>query len=127
MAEIIGIVSAGFGIAAFALQVSGSNRALRDARKLSGGKAAEELDIILHRLEGLHRALDCLGKYDEHPVVRIIVQNCSTMYAGIETSLLVLMAKLPDKSTDDRQRWKSLKLAFSREVKEEIKEVQGRI
>ena len=127
MAELLGIVSAGVGIAAFALQITGSIDALREVRKFNQGKAAGELSCLSGRLETLRQVLLYIKAFEGHPIVDLMISNCSVTYSGVDVALKRLLAKFPDESTDRRHRWKLIKLVLSREVKEEIKEIREKI
>jgi hypothetical protein len=127
MAEVLGIVSAGVGIAAFVLQITGRINALQEACKFDQGKAVGELSCLSDRLEALRQTLLYIKAFEGHPIVALTIRNCSMTYSGVDVALKRLLAKFPDEPTDRRRRWKSIKSVISRGGKEEIKEIREKI
>ena len=122
MAEfVVGVVSAGVGIAAFAHQIATHIHTLRSIRKFNRGKAPAEIRQLVADLQFLERIASRLGDYD-FPAA----WNPLPMYtlAEINTSIQQLVAKLEGSQSG---RWDRLKSGFSREAKEGIEEVRGRI
>lgn len=80
MAEVVGFVSAGVGITAFALKITGSINALREASKFSESKAVSDLSCLSSRLEALRRALLDVKAFGGHRIVDLTIRNCSETY-----------------------------------------------
>ncbi|KAH8892284.1 ankyrin [Thozetella sp. PMI_491] len=117
MAELVGVVSAGFGIASFALQVAGTIDAIR---KIKSGKVIEDLAIVAERLEHLNVTLAYLSSTDRHPAVDRAAEFCQRRYARIDAALAKILKKLPGDSPHPGRRLKQLKLAWSYKEDEAI-------
>ncbi|KAL4819759.1 hypothetical protein BDW67DRAFT_193343 [Aspergillus spinulosporus] len=76
MAEVVGVVSAGIRVAAFALQVSDTIRRLRDIREYSKNKASDEFMLLVSRLERLREKLLFLDTVQTSRMVDLAIENC---------------------------------------------------
>src|SRR6266566_4506214 len=103
MAELLGVVSAGFGIVSFALQISDTIQALRH---IKNGEAAEDLNLLSERLEILQRILHDLESFEEHPAVSAAIKHSQQRYDRVERELKKLLAKFPNDATDPKYRLK---------------------
>ncbi|KAL7622449.1 hypothetical protein AAE478_007954 [Parahypoxylon ruwenzoriense] len=124
MAELLGVISAGFGIASFALQISGTIQALR---RIKNGEAAEDLNLLSDRLEILHDILHRLEAFEEHSAVSATIKHCQQRYSRIEGVLAKLLAKFPGDATDPKYRLKRLKIALSRQVREDVRDIRDSV
>ncbi|KAL4736627.1 hypothetical protein BDV11DRAFT_10110 [Aspergillus similis] len=94
MAEVVGMVSAGIGVAAFALQVSDTIRRLRDIREYNKSKAGEELMSLDRSLEGLREILLSLETGQTSRQVDLAIENCQLEYSSIDIALQQISEKL---------------------------------
>ncbi|KAI3319693.1 hypothetical protein HD806DRAFT_508770 [Xylariaceae sp. AK1471] len=123
MAELIGVVSAGFGIASFALQLSDTINALRQVKN---GEVEKELGLLSKRLEFIQQILGSLESFEELPAVSAAITESHRMHEQLEQKLQRLLAKLPPDCTHLKSRFKTLKLAFSPSLKQDIEKLEDR-
>ncbi|KAG2416214.1 hypothetical protein HFD88_007407 [Aspergillus terreus] len=97
MAEVVGVVSAGIGLAAFALQVADKIERLKDLRQFNKGKAEEELEFLIQR-------------------------NCQLAYSSVDDILQRVTGKL---NRSNHDRWKTG--SHSVGIKEEFKQAGQKI
>lgn len=120
MAEVIvGFVSAGVGIAAFALQISKSIEALRQMR-LRPGEARKDLTTLLEKLEILHQAVSLLKAWEGHQAVDNIIQHVQQRYRNIEPTLRDLLEKAQERGEGHGGRWKRAQSMLARHPKQQI-------
>ncbi|KAL2797411.1 hypothetical protein BJX66DRAFT_335031 [Aspergillus keveii] len=81
MAEIVGVVSAGIGLAAFVVQVSGNIGRLRETPDSVQNKAAPEVELLTGRLEFLRQILLSLDDFQGHKIVDLAIGHCSKLTA----------------------------------------------
>lgn len=127
MAEVLGVTSASIGITGFALQIANNIKAIRTAYKFNKNKAEGELASLSERLEALREALLSLTAYDGDPIVDLVIKDCQSRYSVIDDDLRKLLGKFTSKSQQNGPNWKSIRLALSTELKEEINESRQRL
>ncbi|KAJ3471747.1 hypothetical protein MRS44_001846 [Fusarium solani] len=121
MAEVIvGFVSAGVGIAAFALQISKSIDALRQMR-LRPGEARKDLTTLLEILEILHQAVSLLKAWEGYQPVDGIIQHVQKRYDKIEPALQDLLEKYQEKGEGHGRQWKRV---LARHPKQQIRDLR---
>ncbi|RSL90251.1 hypothetical protein CDV31_015731 [Fusarium ambrosium] len=121
MAEVIvGFVSAGVGIAAFAIQISKSIDALRQMR-LKAGEAREDLTTLLGMLEILHQAVSLLKAWEGYQPVNGIIQHVQQRYDKIEPTLRDLLEKYQEKGDGHGRPWKKI---LARHPKQQIRDLR---
>ncbi|KAL4965008.1 ankyrin repeat domain-containing protein [Aspergillus stella-maris] len=106
MAEIVGVASAGIGVAAFALQVDGAIKRLRDIREYTKSKAGEDADLLIRRLEVLQQNLLLLENRQTSTALARAVENCQSVYSSVDTALQKVNSKL---SSSSRSRLRGLR------------------
>lgn len=94
MAEIVGVVSAGIGVAAFALQISETIRRLRDIREYGKNKASAELKSLDRRLERLRKILLFLETVQTSRMVDLAIEDCQLEYSSVDDTLQRMSEKL---------------------------------
>ncbi|RSL61639.1 hypothetical protein CEP53_005027 [Fusarium sp. AF-6] len=121
MAEVIvGFVSAGVGIAAFAIQISKSIDTLRQMR-LKAGEAREDLTTLLAMLEILHQAVSLLKAWEGYQLVDGIIQHVQKRYDKIEPTLRDLLEKYQEKGDGHGRPWKKI---LARHPKQQIRDLR---
>ncbi|RAO70065.1 uncharacterized protein BHQ10_006077 [Talaromyces amestolkiae] len=127
MAEIVGIVSAGVGIASFAAQVFGSIKTLKDVYEYNQKKAPENLDKIVDRLEFLKLVLEKLEPYEGNPIVDRALRSCQSIFRNVEEALDVLLQKVNRKSPGKKANRKPAKFQVSEKIREQIDEIRSEL
>jgi hypothetical protein len=94
MAEVVGIVSAGIGIAAFVVQITSTIDRLKTAYEFNQSKANVELDVIVRRLEVLREILLSLEQIQGPRFVELAINNCQLTYSRADTALQQVTDKL---------------------------------
>ncbi|KAL4798546.1 hypothetical protein BDV19DRAFT_396470 [Aspergillus venezuelensis] len=94
MAEVVGVVSAGIGIATFALQVNGTIKQLRDIRSYAKGQAGDDVVALVGRLEMLRLILLSIDSRQPSATIDLAVHNCQSAYSKVDTALQQLNLKL---------------------------------
>ncbi|KAL4866007.1 hypothetical protein BDV12DRAFT_210727 [Aspergillus spectabilis] len=122
MAEVVGVVSAGIGIAAFALQVKGTIERLRDSREYNKSKAGDELESLVRRLEVLRQILLFLETVQTSTMVDLAIENCQLAYSSVDITL----QRVSEKLTNLRGR-KLRGVRHSEGIKDELREVGQRL
>ncbi|KAL4982444.1 hypothetical protein BDW68DRAFT_195352 [Aspergillus falconensis] len=118
MAEVVGVVSAGIGVAAFALQVSETIKRLRNTREHNKGKAGDELASFARRLEGFRRILLSLETAQTSTIVDLAVENGQLAYSSVDITLQRVTEKLSNPSGRDLRGVRQ-----SQGIKDELREV----
>ncbi|CEL00650.1 hypothetical protein ASPCAL00248 [Aspergillus calidoustus] len=122
MAEIIGVVSAGFGIAAFAVQITDTVRGLRGASGFIHNKARGELELLIRRLEALRKSLLSLEHVQSSSSVEQAVTNCQLAYSSVDVILQDVTQKL------SRLQGSKLKLArHTTSIAEQLRAARERL
>ncbi|KAL2867489.1 ankyrin repeat domain-containing protein [Aspergillus lucknowensis] len=122
MAEVLGLISAGIGAAAFALQVSETIRRLRDIREYNHSKAGDELRSLVKRLERLREVLLFLETVQTSKLVDLAVENCQQEYSSVDTTIQRMGEKL------SRLSGKKLQSARHGEgIKNQLRDVKRRL
>lgn len=127
MAELLGVISAGIGIAAFALQIASSIHALRDISASQPPEVTQDLGLLAGRLQIVYEELQILQPSENLPGVNGMVSHCHDRYCPIKLQLDKLSDKFSSQVAGRGSRWKRLKLVRWREVKDQIKEIESRI
>ncbi|KAI8689182.1 hypothetical protein NCS55_00174600 [Fusarium keratoplasticum] len=127
MAEVIvGFVSAGVGIAAFALQISKGIDALRQMR-LKPGEARKDLTTLLEILEILHQAVSLLKGWEGYQPVDGIIQHVQKRYDKIEPALQDLLERYQENGEGHGRQWKRVLARYPkqqiRDLREDINEI----
>ncbi|KAL3478303.1 hypothetical protein BJX99DRAFT_224615 [Aspergillus californicus] len=120
MAEVVGFVSAGVGIAAFVLQITDSIKQLREIRNYVQTKAAGDIESIVGRLEVLQQILNSLQGYQGHRAVDVAIGGCQLEYSRVDTIIQRLRERLAKLSKG--KRWTNFRKAP--DVKKEIHEAR---
>lgn len=120
MAEVVGLVSAGVGLASFSLQVSDKLRALRRIKDV-------DVELLSRRLEVLQGMLASLEPFEEHPAVGAMIRPLHQLYSLAESELEKLLAKFPKDIADGKRRVKMLKLALRNQVEKKLQIIRGYI
>lgn len=120
MAEVVGLVSAGVGLASFSLQVSDKLRALRRIKDV-------DMELLSGRLEVLQGMLASLEPFEEHPAVSAMIRPLQQLYSLAESELENLLAKFPKGIADGKRRVKMLKLALYNQVEKKLQIIRGYI
>ncbi|GAB1213218.1 hypothetical protein ATERTT37_002367 [Aspergillus terreus] len=94
MAEVVGVVSAGIGMAAFAFQVADKIERLKDLRQFNKGKAEDELEFLIQRLEVLRANLLSFETVQRSSAVDRAVSNCQLAYSSVDDILQRVTGKL---------------------------------
>jgi len=125
MAELLGVVSAGVGIAAFALQVGSKVEKLRALKEFTPAEVGAQLGELSDRLESFHSHLVALGPLDRHPDVQSAIEQASKRFDRVENLLEALQRRFAPAADGGRgSRRLRMKLALSRQqVEERIKKV----
>ena len=79
MAEVVGVVSAGVGIAAFIVQITGNISRLQEIRDYNQHKAGDEIGFLVRRLEFLRNVLLPLQLYEGNPVVDLAITTSTRL------------------------------------------------
>lgn len=129
MAELLGAVSAGVGIAAFALQVGSKVEKLRSLKDFTPAEVGAQLGELSDRLESFRSELVAFGPLDRHPDVQRAIQQASERFRTVENLLETLQRRFaPGVDGDRGSRRLRMKLALSRQhVEEQIKRAGDRI
>jgi len=125
MAELLGAVSAGVGIVAFALQVGGRVEKLRALKDFTPAEVGAQLGELSDRLELFHSHLVALGQLDGHPDVQPAIQQAFKRYGAVEDLLETLQRRYVPGADGGRGNHRlRMKLALSRQqVEERIRKV----
>jgi hypothetical protein len=86
MAEIVGVVSAGIGLAAFVVQISGNLGRLRETRDFVPNKAAAEVGFLIGRLEFLRQILLSLDDFQGHRIVELAISHCQFVFRRLRAA-----------------------------------------
>ncbi|KAI8719737.1 hypothetical protein NCS52_00755300 [Fusarium sp. LHS14.1] len=121
MAEVIvGFVSAGVGIAAFAIQISKSIDVIRQMR-LRPGEARKDLTTLLERLQILHQTVSLLKAWEGYEPVDAIIHHVQQQYGSIEPKLHDLLGKYQEKEEGHGRHWKKV---LARHPKQQIRDLR---
>ena len=93
MAELLAVVSAGIGIAAFALQITSKIEHLKDLRAFTPAEVVDQLESLSARLESLRTVLVALKPLESLPTVKSAVQQSSERFRVVENVLQKLQRK----------------------------------
>ncbi|KAL4893772.1 hypothetical protein BDV59DRAFT_23774 [Aspergillus ambiguus] len=122
MAEIVGCVSAGIGIAAFALQVASTIERLREIRHFNRSKAGVELYFLIQRLGLLRENLAILETFQGHGAVDLAISNGRLAYSSVD----VILQQVTDRLDHlNHSRWKAAR--YSEGIKERIRQASERV
>lgn len=122
MAEVVGVVSAGIGLAAFALQVADKIERLKDLRQFNKGQAEEELEFLIQRLEVLRANLLSFETVQRSSAVDRAVSNCQLAYSSVDDILQRATRKL---TRSNHGRWRTG--SHSGGIKEELKQAGQKV
>ena len=122
MTEIVGFVSAGVGVAAFALQVHDGIKRLQDAREYVRSKAGDELESLVQRLEILRLILLHLESAQPSAMVNLAINSCQGEYSGVDIALQRMSEKLSN-STGRRLRV----IRHGDRIKDELRDIRQRL
>ncbi|KAH6892387.1 hypothetical protein B0T10DRAFT_537419 [Thelonectria olida] len=118
MAEVVGLVSAGVGIAAFALQLASTINKLHQICTLKPCEVTKDLHSLSKKLQILHQFVLSLKPWEGCPPVDAMINHVQSQYGDIELALEELLAKFGEENVDHRQRWKRIKLVLSSHAKQ---------
>jgi hypothetical protein len=118
MAEVVGLVSAGVGIAAFALQLASTIDTLHQICTINPSDVTKDLQSLSKKLEILHQFVLSLEPWEGCPPVHSMIDYVQSQYKDIEPALEELLAKFGDENGGQRRRWKRVKLVLSSHTKQ---------
>lgn len=127
MAAVVGIVSAGVGIASFAAQTVVSINTLKDAYRYNQRNAPENIMGIIDYLEYLELVLKQVQPSEENPIVGHAIRSCQSTFTKVERALDSLLKKMDKKPFKKKPAWKSAKLQISREIRAQIEEIRDEL
>jgi len=129
MAELLGVVSAGVGIAAFALQVGSMVERLRSLKDFTPDEVGARLGELSDRLELFRSQLVAFEPLDQHPDVQSAIRLASKRLGTVENLLETLLRRFaPGADGGCGSRRLRMKLTLSRQqVEEQIKKVDDSI
>lgn len=108
MAEVVGVVSAGIGVAAFIVQITGNISRLKEIRDYNQHKAGDEIEFLVRRLEFLQNVLVPLQSYEGNPVVDIAIKNCQLEYSRVDDILQRVAETIYRAQAERSKKWKTL-------------------
>jgi hypothetical protein len=123
MAEAIGFVSAGAGIASFTLQVFGSISALKATYQYNRRKAPQEVEDLTSHLEFVKLSLDHLQPYEGNPLVDHAIRSCRSIYDDVEKTLQSLIEKTQTDAATRKSDWNLVKRRLSGQVRKQIEDI----
>ncbi|KAJ5219968.1 hypothetical protein N7468_009172 [Penicillium chermesinum] len=123
MAELVGVISGGVGIASFALQISSNVNSLRRTYQYNRNKASQELEELAHRLEFLNLLLEDLQPFEGKPSVDLAIRSCQYIYHDMDKALKLLQEKMHRAPAGWKGDWKLAKGCLSRQIREEIHDI----
>ena len=116
MAELLGAVSAGIGIAAFAIQLASKINTLRELCAVTPDEVRAELKDLADRLELFRSHLVALEPLEHHPALNPAIQLTSQRFGIVERLLEKLQLKFPSDPENGRGNHRQrMKLIVSRQ------------
>jgi hypothetical protein len=126
MAEVVGLVSAGVGIAAFALQISSGIRTLRQLR-LKPEDVNKEVTVLLENLTILHQVVSSLKAWERYQPIDDAISLVQRRYEDIEPILRDLGEKYQVQGERHRHHWKRVRSMLSEDPKEQMENLRKNI
>lgn len=126
MAEVVGLVSAGVGIAAFALQISSGIRALRQLQ-LKPEQAQKDVTDLLKRLTILHQIVSSLKACEQYQPIDDVISLVQHRYEDIEPILRDLGERYQVKREGHRHHWKRVRSMLSEDAKHQMSNLRETI
>lgn len=127
MAEAVGFVSAGVGIASFAVQVSSSISALKATYQYNREKAPQEVEDLTGHLEFVKLFLDHLQPYGGNPLVGHAIRSCRSVYDDVEKTIQLLLEKINPGTVTRKSDWKAVKFLLSGQVRKQIEDIEMKL
>ncbi|RYC86302.1 hypothetical protein BFJ63_vAg10825 [Fusarium oxysporum f. sp. narcissi] len=127
MAEVVvGLVSAGVGVAAFALQISSGIRALRQLQ-LKPEEAHKEVTVLLERFTILYQVVSSLKAWERYQPIDDVISHVKRRYEDIEPILRDLSEKYQVQGERHRRHWKRVRSMLSEHPKQQMRDIRENI
>ncbi|CEO58358.1 hypothetical protein PMG11_03088 [Penicillium brasilianum] len=127
MAEAVGFVSAGVGIASFAVQVSSSIGAWKATYQYNREKAPQEVEDLTSHLEFVRLFLDHIQPYGGNPLVGHAIRSCRSVYNDVEKTIQLLLEKINPVTVTRKSDWKAVKFLLSGQVRKQIEDIEMKL
>lgn len=98
MAQALGVVSAGVGIASFAIQVVGRINDLKNTYRYNKQTFSVDLENLSRRLEVLQSTLCALQPLEGNPLIDLAIGNCWSIYSKADLALESLIEDVKKRS-----------------------------
>lgn len=112
MAEVVGVLSAGAGIASFLIQLKTGIETLQRAVKYNRNQVTGDLEHLSEDLETLRNLVKDLQDSQHNPLLGFIVRHCQRTFIDFETHLHKLLHIFRDENHQGTRR-KSLRKILS--------------
>lgn len=126
MAEVVGLVSAGVGITAFALQISSGIRTLHQLQ-LKPEQAQKDVAVLLESFRILHQIVSSLKARERYQPLDDVISHVQRRYEDIEPILRDLGRKYQVKGERHRHRWKRVRSMLAEDAKHQMTNLQENI
>jgi hypothetical protein len=126
MAEVVGLVSAGVGVAAFALQISSGIRTLRQLQ-LKPEEAHKDVTVLLETFTILYQVVSSLKASERYQPIDDVISHVQRRLEDIEPILRGLGEKYQVQGDKHRHRWKRVRSMLSEDPKQQIRNVGEKI
>lgn len=128
MAEAVGLISAGVGIAGFAIQVTQTLGTIRD-RRAAKGQFDTDLATTIQVLESLQQILENFNSAGQEDSMSQMMRISHRMYMDLERDLKTLLDKLPSENDMKKTRLKWFKNSSrpSAILKSQLRDLNSRL
>lgn len=128
MAEVVGVISAGAGIASFLIQVTSGIESLRRAIKYNRHEAVGHLEFLSADLETLQKLVSGLQNSRDNPLVGVIIRHCQQTWDEFDIVLNKLLQVFGDEKSQGTRRNPLRKIGMlSLNAEDDIKDLRGKV
>lgn len=126
MAELVGVLSAGTGIASFLFQVGTGIETIRKTISYNRHQASVDLESVAADFEKLQKVIKDIQDSQNHALVALAIERCRQMFTEVETELDRLSQIFGNKKSP-KSRLKSLKTQLMSKAEDSVKKTRSKV
>lgn len=126
MAELVGVLSAGTGIASFLFQVGTGIETIRKTISYNRHQASVDLESVAKDFEKLHKVLKDIQDSQNEALIAFATEQCQQTFTEVEAELGTL-SQIFGHNKPPKSRLKSLKTQLMSKAEDNVKSMKNKL
>lgn len=126
MAEFVGVLSAGTGIASFLVQVGTGIETIRKTISYNRHQASVDLESVAAEFEKLQKMIEDIQDTQNDALIEFLIERCQQMFTEVEAELKRL-SQIFAYNKSPKSRLKSLKTQLMSKAEDSVKNMKNKV